>query len=151
MIAIEDNIGNQLAIKDGINNQPPSIKDQKISDTKKFKFRDANVNEIKELNYLVDHIENSIEKYIEGKKFSIQTRSTKDRKPIYKNYNLSDYTNLWSLVKKIFEGKLSLEEAGKQQSAIEKKITELHHRLNYSGPGKGMNSSIKKNTRRFVF
>ena len=100
LIAIENNIGNQSAIKDGINNQPPSIKDRKISDTKKFKLRDANGNEIKELNYLVDYIQNSIEKYIEGKNVSVQIRSTKDRKPIYKNYNFSDYANLWSLVKK---------------------------------------------------
>ena len=100
LIAIENNIGNQPAIKDGINNQPPSIKDRKISNTKKFKFRDANGNEIKELNYLVEYIENSIEKYIEGKKFSMQTRSTKDGKPIFQNYNFSDYTNLWSLIKK---------------------------------------------------
>ena len=46
--------------------------------------------------------------------------------------------------KKIFEGKLSIEEARKQQNAIEKKITELHNRLNYSGPGKGVNPSTKK-------
>ena len=77
-----------------------SIKDRKISDTKKFKFIDANGNEIKEINYLVDYIENSIEKYIEGKHFSVQTRSTKNGRPIYKNYNFSDCTNLWSLVKK---------------------------------------------------
>ena len=128
MIAIENNIGNQPAIKDGINNQPPSIKDRKISDTKKCKFRDANGNEIKELNYLVDYIENSIEKYIEEKKFSIQTRSAKDRKLSYKDYTFSDYTNLRSLVKKIFEGKLLIEEARKQQNAIEKKITELQNR-----------------------
>ena len=74
--AIENNISNQLSIKDGINNQPPSIKDRKIIDTKKFKFTDVNGNEIKELNYLVDYMENSIEKYIEGRNFSIQTRST---------------------------------------------------------------------------
>ena len=99
--AIEYNIDNQPpAINDGINNQPLSIKGQEISDTKKFKFRDANGNEIKELNYLVDYIDNNIEKYIEGKKFSIQTRSTKDGKAAYKNYIFSDYTNLWSLVKK---------------------------------------------------
>ena len=36
---------------------------------KKFKFKDANCNEIKELNYLVDYIDNNIEKYIEGKNF----------------------------------------------------------------------------------
>ena len=36
LIAIENNIGNQTAIKDRINNQSPSIKDRKISDTKKF-------------------------------------------------------------------------------------------------------------------
>ena len=36
---------------------------------KKFKFKDANGNEIKELNYLVDYIDNNIEKYIEGKNF----------------------------------------------------------------------------------
>ena len=87
LIAIENNIGNQPAIKDGINN-----KGKKISNTKKFKFRDTNGNEIKELNYLVDYIEDRFEKYIEGKIFSIQTRSTKDGKPIYKNYNFSDYT-----------------------------------------------------------
>ena len=51
---------------------------------------------------------------------------------------------MWSLVKKIFEGKLSIEQARKQQNAIEKTITELHNRLNYSGPGKGMNPSTKK-------
>ena len=47
LIAIENNIGNQQStIKDGINNQPLSIKGRKISNTKKFKFRDANGNEI---------------------------------------------------------------------------------------------------------
>ena len=115
LVTIENNTGNQpSAIKDGINNQPSSIKDRKISITKKFKFSDAKGNEMKELNYLVDYIENSIEKYIEGKNFSIQTRSAKDAKTIYKNYNLiiiriitSDYTNLWSFVKKIIEGKIS--------------------------------------------
>ena len=71
LLAIENNIGNQPAIKDGINNQPPSIKDRK-SNTKKFKFIDANGDEIKELHFLVDYIENSIEKYIEGKIFSIK-------------------------------------------------------------------------------
>ena len=44
----------------------------------------------------------------------------------------------------MFEGKLSIKEARKQQNAIEKKITELHNRLNYSGPGKVMNKSTKK-------
>ena len=78
------------------------------------------------------------------KNFSIQTRSTKYGKPIYKNCNFNDYTNLWSLVKKIFEGKLSIKEARKQQNAIEKKITELHKRINYSGPGKVLNKSTKK-------
>ena len=73
------------------------LKIKKIINIKKT---DANGNEIKELNYLVDYIDDSIEKYIEGKIFSIQTRSTKDGKPIYKNYNFSDYTDLWSLVKK---------------------------------------------------
>ena len=34
LTAIENNIGNQPAIKDGINNQPLSIKDRKISNTK---------------------------------------------------------------------------------------------------------------------
>ena len=76
LIAIENSIGNQPPeIKDGINNQALPIKGQKISDTKKFKFRDANGNEIKELNYLVDYIDNSsIEKYIIRKHFSVQTR-----------------------------------------------------------------------------
>ena len=102
---IENNIGNQPpAIKDGINNQPMSIKDLKISDTIKFKFRDANGNELKELNYLVDYIDNSIAKYIEGKKFFVQTRSTKNGKIVQKNYNFNDYIDLWSLLKKIFEG-----------------------------------------------
>ena len=146
MIAVENNIGNQPpAIKDGINNQPLSIKDRKISDSKKFKFRNADGNEMKELNYLVDYIDNSIEKYIIRKSFYVQTRSTKDRKSIYKNYNFSGYTDLWSLVKKIFEGKLSIKEARKQQNAIEKKkITELHNRLNPSGLGKIINLSTKK-------
>ena len=144
LIAIENNIDNQPAIKDGINNQPPSIKDRKISDTKTFKFRDANDNEIKELNYLIDYIENSIEKYIKGKNFSVQTRSTNDGKNVYKNYNFSDYTDLWSLVKKISEGKLSIKETRKQKNAIEKKMTELHNRLNLSGPRKRINLSTKK-------
>ena len=107
--AIENNIANQpSAIKDGINNQPLPTTGRKISDTKKFKFRDAKGNEIKNLNYLVDYIDNSIEKYIEGKKFSVQTKSTRNRKFVEKNYNFSDYTDLWSIVKKIFEGKLSI-------------------------------------------
>ena len=99
--AIENNIGNQPpAIKDGINNQPLAIKGPKISDTKKFKFRDAKGNEIKELNYLVDYIDNSIEKYIEGKNFSAHAKSTRNGKSVEKNYNFSDYADLWSLVKK---------------------------------------------------
>ena len=107
--AIENNIANQpSAIKDGINNQPLPTKGRKISDTKKFKFRDAKGNEIKDLNYLVDYIDNSIEKYIEGKIFSVQTKSTRNRKFVEKNFNFSDYTDLWSLVKEIFEGKLSI-------------------------------------------
>ena len=46
--------------------------------------------------------------------------------------------------KKIFEGKLSIKRARKQQNAMEKKITELHDRINPTGPGKRMNSSTKK-------
>ena len=117
---------------------------------KKIKFRDANGNEIKELNYLVDYIDNSIEKYIIRKNFSVQTRSTKDGKSIYKNYNFSDYTDLWSLVKKIFEGKLSIKESRKQQNAIEKKITELHNRLNPSGRGKKLNLSTTKKQKIYI-
>ena len=121
--AIENNIGNQPpAIKDRINNQPLSIKDRKISDTKKFKFRDANGNETKDLNYLVDYIYNSMEKYIIRKNVSVQTRSTRDGKSVYKNHNFSDYTDLWLLVKKIFEGKLTKKEAKKQQNAMEKRL-----------------------------
>ena len=100
LIEIENNIDNQPGIKDGINNQPLSIEGRKIRNTKKFNFRDANGDKIKELNYLVEYIDNIIEKCIEGKKFSVQTRSTKDGKSIYKNYNFSDYTDLRSLVKK---------------------------------------------------
>ena len=81
--AIENNIGNQPpAIKDGINNQPLPIKGRKISDTKKFMLRDAKGNEIKELNYLVDYIDNSIEKYIKEKKFSVQTKSARNGKSV---------------------------------------------------------------------
>ena len=106
---IENNIANQpSAIKDGINNQPLPTTGRKISDTKKFKFRDAKGNEIKDLNYLVDYIDNSIENYLEGKKFFVQTKPTRNRKFVEKNYNFSDYTGLWSIVKKIFEGKLSI-------------------------------------------
>ena len=72
LIAIESNIGNQPTIKDEINNKPPSIKGRKISGTKNVKFRDANGNEIKDLNYLVDYIEDSIEKYIEGENVNKQ-------------------------------------------------------------------------------
>ena len=101
--AIENNIGNQPSeIKDGISNQPLLIKGRKISDTKKCKFRDANSNEIKELNYLVDYIDNSIESYIKGKKISAQTSSTKDGKPVQKDYIFSDYIDLWPLVKNIW-------------------------------------------------
>ena len=46
--------------------------------------------------------------------------------------------------KKIFEGKLSIKEARKQQNAIEKKIKELNDRLNPIGRGKRMNLSAKK-------
>ena len=53
--------------------------------------------------------------------------------------------------KKKIEGKLSIKETRKQQNAMEKKITELHSRLNYSGPGKGMKPSTTKNTGRFIF
>ena len=74
----------------------------------------------------------------------MQTRSTKAGKSIHRNYNFSDYTDLWSLVKKIFQGKLLIKEARKQQNAIEKKITELHNRLNPSGPGKRLDLSTKK-------
>ena len=99
ILDIDHNIDNQPSeIKDGINNQPSSVRDRKISDATKFKFRDANSNEIKELNYLVDYINNSIEKYIEY--IFVHTRSTKHGKLIYKNYNFSNYTNLWLLVKK---------------------------------------------------
>ena len=112
--AIENNIDNQPpAIKDGINNQPMPIKGRKISDIKKFKFKGAKGNEIRELNYLVDYIDNNIEKYIEGKNFSVQTKSTRNGKFVEKSYNFSDYTDLRSLVK-IFEGKLSIKEARKQ-------------------------------------
>ena len=75
---------------------------------------------------------------------SIQTKSTKNGKSVQKNYNFSDYTNLWSLVKKTFEGKLSIKEAKKQQTDIEKKIKDLNDRLNYTGPGKGMKPSTEK-------
>ena len=120
--AIENNIGNQPpAIKDGINNQPLPIKGRKISDTKKFKFRGAKGNEIKKLNYLVDYVDNRIKKYIEGKNVSVQSKSTKKGKPIDKNYSFTDYTDLWSLVKKIFEEKLSIKEARKQQNVMKKK------------------------------
>ena len=51
---------------------------------------------------------------------------------------------MWSLVKNIFEGKLSIKEAKKQQNSIEKKITELHNRLNSTGPARKMNLSTKK-------
>ena len=120
------------------------LKIEKLMIQKKFKFRDANGNEIKELNYLVDYIANSIEKYIEGKNFSVQTKSTKNGKPVQKNYNFSDYIDLWSLVKKVFERKLPIKEARKQQNAIEKKIKELNDRLNLIGPGKRMNPSTEK-------
>ena len=116
----------------------------KISDTKKFKFKDAKGNEIKELNYLVNFIGNSIEKYIIRKKFSVQTKLTRDGTSVEKNHDFSNYTNLWPLVKKIFDEKLSIKEARKQQNVMEKKITEFHNRLNPSGPGKRMNLSTKK-------
>ena len=45
------------------------LKIEKLVIHKKIKFRDANDNEIKQLNYLVEYIDSSIEKYIEGKMF----------------------------------------------------------------------------------
>ena len=98
------------------------LKIKKISNTKNIKFRDANGNEIKELNYLVEYSDDSIEKYIEGKNFSVQTKSTKDGMSIYKNYKFTDYIDLWSLAKKIFKGKLSIKEARKQQNAMGKRL-----------------------------
>ena len=124
---------------------PHQLKIEKLVIKKKIKFRNANGNGIKELIYLVEYIDNNIEKYIEAKTFSIQTRSTKEGKPIYKNYNFSDYTDLWSLLKKIFGVKLSITEARKQQNDIVKKIKDLDDRLNYVGPGKGMKPSTTKN------
>ena len=53
--------------------------------------------------------------------------------------------------KKIFEEKLSIKEARKQQNAIEKKITELHNRINYSGPGNGMKPSTKKTKKQKIY
>ena len=46
-------------------------------------------------------------------------------------------------MKKIFEGKLSIKEARKQQNAM-KKIKELYNRLNPSGYGKRINFNNKK-------
>ena len=46
--------------------------------------------------------------------------------------------------KKIFEGKLSIKEARKQQNAMEKKFTELYNRFNPNAPGKRMNLISKK-------
>ena len=76
--AIENNNDNQPpAIKDGINNQPLPIKGRKISDTKKLSLEMQRVMKLKELNSLVDYINNSIRKYIEGKIFSVQTKVNK--------------------------------------------------------------------------
>ena len=83
-------------------------------------------------------------KYIEGKNFPVQTKSTRNGKSVQKNHNFSDYTDVWSLVKKIFERKLSIKKARKQQNDIEKNIKELNDRLNYIGPGKKMNLDNKK-------
>ena len=43
--------------------------------------------------------------------------------------------------KKIFERKLPIKEARKQQNDIEKQIAQLHNRID---PGKGMKTSTKK-------
>ena len=48
-----------------------------------------------------------------------------------------------SLLKRIIT--LVIQGARKTQNAMEKNITELHNRLNPSGPGKRMNSSTQKN------
>ena len=63
----------------------------------------------------------ALKNMLKEKNFLHKQSQQKNRKPIYKGYNFNDYTNLWSLVKKIFEGKLSIKEARKQQNAIEKK------------------------------
>ena len=46
--------------------------------------------------------------------------------------------------KKIFEGKLSIKKARKQQNAIKKEIEKLDDRLNYIGPGKKLKPSTEK-------
>ena len=46
--------------------------------------------------------------------------------------------------KKNISRKIINKERRKQQNAIKKKITELHNRVNYGGPGKGMKTSTKK-------
>ena len=76
--------------------------------------------------------------------FLYKQSQQKVEKPVQKNYSFSDYIDLSSLVKKIFDRKLSIKEARKQQDAIEKKIKELHDRLNPSGPGKRTNLSTEK-------
>ena len=52
--------------------------------------------------------------------FLYKQRSTRNGKFVEKNYSFSGYTDLWSLVKKIYEGKLSIKEARKQQNAMKK-------------------------------
>ena len=52
--------------------------------------------------------------------------------------------DLWSLVKKIFEGKLSVKGSKKTTKCYRKRIKELHDRLNPIGPGKRMNPSTEK-------
>ena len=73
----------------------------------------------------MDYIDNSIKKYVDGKHFSVQTKLTKRGKPVDKNYSFSDYTDLWVACKKIFEGKLSIKGARKQQDVMEKKISRV--------------------------
>ena len=115
---MEDKTHRRLkAIEDGTNNQPLATEDQKkqsskISDgMKKNEFRDKQGRIIKELNPLIDYIEDNIKKYIEGKRYYLETKTTKKRKGINKEYDFTDYIDLFNFTKKILENKLSIEKA----------------------------------------
>ena len=73
----------------------------------------------------------------------MQTKSIKNGKSVQKNYNFSDYTDLWSLVKKYLK-KIINKGDKKTTKRYGKRIAELHNRLNPSGSGKRMNLNNKK-------
>ena len=77
-------------------------------------------------------------KNILKEKIFLYKQSQQKMESLFKRIITLDYIDFWSLVKKIFEGKLLIKEARKQQNARAKQIKDLNYRINPIGPGKRM-------------